>query len=711
MRRYTLHSAVPSALRLDYDGGLNAEQREVVLAPPGVQLVLAGAGSGKTRALTWRVARLLETGYSPDSLLLLTFTNRAADQMLSRAGQLARCDLTRLWGGTFHHVAHMVLRDHAEAAGFGRDFGILDREDAKELMSACIAACGRSVGQRRFPSADVVCDLVSSAVNLQQPLVDVVARRAPHFTAVEDGVVAVARRFVERKRELNLLDFDDLLLHWKALLVEHPSVARVLQERFRAVLVDEYQDVNRLQADLVDILAAGHGHLMVVGDDAQSIYSFRGSEVETVLRFPERHPGCEIRRLVVNYRSTPQIVALANASIARNTRQFRKELRAVREERSLPAFVTVRDVMQQAEFVAQRLLELRDEGVALRDAAVLYRAHHHSMEVQMELARRGIPFVVRSGLRFFEQAHVKDVLAFLRFADNARDELAFKRLVRLFPGLGSATADAVWDLLEASSKAGRDARQVFAGADLSGVCPPRARAGMRRAQALAASLCDESLRGAPSQMIRVVLDEGSYREHLRSRYPNAREREDDLAQLAEYALQFDSLRELVADVAMAGEIRGEDVVEAPEPDEKVVLSSIHQAKGLEWRAVFVLWLSEGRFPTPQSLRRMEDEEEERRLFHVAATRAKDELYLVHPVFHVERDHTRTILRPSRFLAEVDGREEALMERWSIEEPPGAAGPPLPATPDADATLPPGRMPLLFEPKGQGLRLPPRNDET
>lgn len=699
MRRYTLQSSNPSPLRLDYESALNDEQRAVVLAPPGPTLVLAGAGSGKTRALTYRVARLLETGFQPHEVLLLTFTNRAAGEMLQRASQLAQIDLGRLWGGTFHHVGNLVLRDHAEVLGYGKDFGILDREDAKELMDACIAECGHAVSQRRFPKADVVVDLYSSAVNLQQPLIDVVAARTPQFLAHEEALIQVARRYMERKQQLNVMDFDDLLLNWKRLLVEQPAVARRLQERFRAVLVDEYQDVNKLQADIIDYVGALHRNVLVVGDDAQSIYSFRGSDVDSILRFPERYPDAAIHKLTVNYRSTPQILALANASISKNAKQFPKQLRPVRSDREPPAFIPLRDVQQQSEFVAQRLLELRDEGFSLKDMAVLYRAHHHSMELQLELARRGIPFVVRSGVRFFEQAHVKDVMCFLRWVDNPRDELAFKRMVKLFNGIGSATADTLWDALAMAAQKGEDGRVAFTQRDFGALCPAKGRAGLARARALLTELCAPSMQAAPSQMVDRILHEGSYREYLRSRFPNAQAREDDIAQLASYALQFEGLSEFVAELALAGEIQGEDVVEGEESDEKLTLSSIHQAKGLEWRAVFVLWLAEGRFPTPPALKTQAGEEEERRLFYVAVTRAKDELYLLHPIFHIERDHTRTILRPSRFVSELESvGASPLFERWSIEETPALPGsPPAPTLAEPNGPLagpaaPPGPLP-------------------
>src|SRR5512142_3471878 len=453
-RRYQLKTATAPERALNYEGLLNDQQIAVVEAGEGPILVIAGAGSGKTRTLTWRVARLLADGVQPESVLLLTFTNKAAREMLGRVAEVCRVDTRRITGGTFHHVAHQLLREHGGELGYARGYSILDREDSRDVMTAAIADCGLAVGARRFPKADVLVDLVSMSVNTQTPLVDVVATRRPQFLPLCDDILRVARRFVERKHALNAMDFDDLLLNWKLLLVDHEPVRKLVAERFRHVLVDEYQDTNKLQGDIVDLIAGAHRNLCVVGDDAQCIYGFRGAHFANILEFEQRYPDAQRFHLTVNYRSTPQILSLANASIAWNVKQFEKELSSVRADGPLPALVPCRDVEQQAQFVAQRILELRDEGVPLREIAVLYRAHHHAMEIQFELARRGIPFVVRSGVRFFEAAHIKDVLAHLRFAHNPGDELALKRVLRLAPGVGSATADAVWSALAARRRGG-----------------------------------------------------------------------------------------------------------------------------------------------------------------------------------------------------------------------------------------------------------------
>src|SRR5467141_849349 len=638
VRRYALKTAAPQRKGLvDYDRDLSDEQRAVALCEPRPTLVIAGAGSGKTRALTYRVAHLIESGAPPEKLLLLTFTNKAAREMMARVGQICRIETRRMWGGTFHHVAHGLLREHAARLGYADRFGLLDREDAKELMASATADLGYGVGQRRFPRPDALIDLYSSAINTQRPLTEVIALESPQFVALEEEIVRVARRFAERKAQMNAMDFDDLLLNWKRLLVEVPAARESISRRFSAVLVDEYQDTNRLQGEIVDAMAAPHGNVLVVGDDAQSIYAFRGAHFENILKFPERYPQCQ---------------------------QFQKELRAQREGGVLPALVPLRDVHQQAEFVAQRILELREEGIPLREMAVLYRAHTHSMELQMELARRGIPFRVRAGVRFFEQAHIKDVLAHLKFIQNPQDELSFKRIVKLVPGVGAASADALWAQVEQWLRQGRDPRAQLEA--LAQMVPPKARSGLRTLAAALQTLI--AMRSQPSEMIRCILHEGGYGEALKQRYANAQARSDDVLQLADYALQAESLEQLLADLTLLDSLEAEDVVEGAEPDEKLTLSSVHQAKGLEWRVVFLIWLADGRFPSAPALRAPDGEEEERRLFYVAVTRAKDELYLTYPMMQEERDQARLLLRPSRFLDELPAAPPPY-EKWSIELAP------------------------------------------
>ena len=676
-RRYELKPAARTKGALNYAGLLNEEQQAVVEAGDGPLLVIAGAGSGKTRTLTWRVARLLHDGLSPDGLLLLTFTNKAAREMLRRVEEVARVETRQIWGGTFHHVAHRVLREHAPVLGYAKGYSILDREDTKDVMSAAVADCGLAVGARRFPKADVLVDLVSMAVNTQTPLSEVVADRRPQFLPLSDEILRVSRRFAERKHAINAMDFDDLLMNWKLLLVDHEPVRRLLADRFRHVLVDEYQDTNKLQGDVIDLLAGEHRNLCVVGDDAQCIYGFRGAHFANILGFEERYPDARRFDLTVNYRSTPQILELANASIAYNVKQYEKALQAVRSEGALPALVPCRHVQQQAEFVAQRVLELRDEGIPLPEICVLYRAHHHAMEIQFELARRGIPFVVRSGVRFFEAAHIKDVLAHLRFARNPGDELALKRALRLAPGIGSASADAVWNALAARRRGGTGGLDELLAPDVAGQVPPKGRAGYRRLVELLRKLGRPPTADLPGEAIELVLAEG-YEEHLASEFVNLDSRLEDLRQLAEYARGYEDMESFLSEIALLSELSAETVSEGGEPDEKMVLSSVHQAKGLEWRAVFLVWLADGRFPSAQALKDRDGEEEERRLFYVACTRARDELYLCFPIMAAPRDRERVVLKASRFVEELPG-DPVLYERWQLDEP--GAIPALPAAND------------------------------
>ncbi|AKU90509.1 ATP-dependent helicase [Vulgatibacter incomptus] len=684
-RRYQLQTTAPAPTwRIDYAGQLNAEQLAVVEAPRIPLLVIAGAGSGKTRTLIFRLARMLESGIPPEQILLLTFTNRAAQEMLKRAASLVAnlpgVDVRRITGGTFHHVGYGILREHGSLLGFDERFGVLDREDQTDLFASCIAELGYAVGQRRFPKADVVAQLHSTAINTQRSLPDVILARRPQFASLTRELVDAAARYIERKHEMNLVDFDDLLLHWRLLLVREPRVRSLLQERYRCILVDEYQDTNRLQGELVDMMAAGHRNLTVVGDDAQSIYSFRGADFSNILEFPARYEECQVHKLTVNYRSSPEILSLANASIACNIRQYPKELVARRQSGGiLPAIVPARDAVQQAAFIAQRVLELRDEGIPLKEMAVLYRAHAQSMEIQFELSRRGIPFVIRRGVRFFAQAHIKDVLSFLRFATNPSDELSFKRLVKLFPGIGSGTADGLWRALRREIEGGRlSIADAVMEPSLLEPVPKRSRAGWMGCRELLRELASPLLINAPSQAIDAVLA-GGYQAFLESQFVNGDSRIDDLRQLADYALQHPDVGTFLAEVSLLTELSSEEVVEGAEPDEFLTLSTIHQAKGLEWRGVFVAWLADGSFPSAPALRDRAGEEEERRCFYVAVTRAKDELYLTYPMLSAPRDGERVLMKPSRFLDELPaaGGHE-LYEKWSLDEVPLA--PALPAPP-------------------------------
>ncbi|HET6490134.1 MAG TPA: ATP-dependent helicase [Syntrophales bacterium] len=653
-------------MSIDYEKDLNAEQYRVVTAEGGPILVIAGAGSGKTRTLTYRVTRLIDTGTPPERILLATFTNKAAREMLGRVELLSGVDVRRLWGGTFHAIANRVLRRHGHLLGYGRNYSIMDTDDTKSLLNACIGDAGIDTKASRFPRGDVIGDIIGYSVNTVAPLEETIGRKYPYFSALAEDIVAIAAAYRKRKQSLNLMDFDDLLANWLDLLRNEPEVLREYAERFLHVLVDEYQDTNSLQAAILDLLGSRHRNLMVVGDDHQSIYSFRGANFENILRFPDRYPDVKLFKLETNYRSTPQILDLANRSIVRNRDQFQKELRAVRKSGFKPVYIPVRNVALQAAFVARRITDLIMEGIPIREIAVLYRAHYHAMELQLELTRRGIPFEIRSGIRFFEMSHVKDITSYLRVLVNPLDEAAWKRVLGLYEKVGKVTADRVWKALAAE----KDPLAAIRDPSWVKRVGKAAAPGLLRLGETMALLCETIKEQAPADLIHLLLNRG-YREDLRERFTDSFSREEDLVQLANFSSRFTSLTDFISELSLlTNTTEGEDSYAVEEKD-RVILSSIHQAKGLEWSIVFIIWCAEGMIPLARALNEAGGEEEERRLFYVATTRAKDQLYLCHPLIDYSRGMGMVPLRPSRFIEELEQDTshptELPYEQWLIDE--------------------------------------------
>lgn len=642
--------------RIDYDRELNDEQKAVVFADDGPMLVIAGAGSGKTRTVTYRVAYLVERGVPPESVLLATFTNKAAREMLHRVEDLLGVDLSRLWGGTFHHIGNLILRREARKIGYEPNYTILDREDQRDLLSVCLEGLGIDLTKRRFPGPEVLANIITLSRNTLRSLEDILEEQYPQFLDWASHIVHLFTLYQERKRRLNVMDYDDLLVYVWELLRSDEKVRRKYGELFRHILVDEYQDTNLLQAEIVDLLAEVHRNLLVVGDDAQSIYAFRGANFANILDFPKRYPDCRVFKLVVNYRSTPEILNLANEIISFNTRQFHKVLRPVRRKGEKPAVVALRDTLEQADFVATKILELRNQGYTLGDIAVLYRAHYQSMEIQMELTRRGIPFEVRSGIRFFEQAHIKDVVAHLRLIVNPYDEISWKRVLRLYPGIGRQITERIWQVVAEAE----DPLFALERSDTLLALPSGARESVVNIRELLLRL--EALEKDPSLAIAAVL-EGGYRDYLISRYPNAKDRLEDLEELSRFATRYSSLEAFLSELALLGGMEGETIVAGGLKDERVILSTIHQAKGLEWACVFLVFLCEGAFPSPQAVHLPEELEEERRLFYVACTRAKDRLFLCYPLLGERSRGKSLIRRPSRFLEELS---PSLYERYRLQ---------------------------------------------
>jgi len=669
MKKYVIkrdENSLPERLTR-YRQELNEEQFRVVTAPPKASLVVAGAGTGKTRTITYRVAYLIEQGVSPQKILLATFTNRAAREMLRRVENLTGSNnVHKIWGGTFHRIANLILRKHAISIGFDSNYSILDAEDAKDFVNVCIDEAGIDTKAKRFPKPEVVQDIISYANNTDQPIEDVVINRYPYFEPLTQQIKRVDMIYMERKRERNVMDYDDLLLNWKKLLIQKPDIAAVYARQFEHILVDEYQDTNKLQAEIIDLLAVKHRNVMVVGDDAQSIFAWRGAEFTNIYEFPKRYPEAEIYKLETNYRSTPEILALANVSIANNRKQFPKVLQAVKKSKGFaPALIPCSDVEQQSAFIASRILELRDEGTSLEDIAVLYRSHYHSLELQLELTRRNIPYRIQSGVRFFEQAHIKDVISYLRIMVNPRDELAWKRILKMIPSVGNATANKIYESLAYSENPfALIKKDDFA-------YKPRSSNGWQNFVGLLENLVSDANRNNPAKQIELILT-GGYESYLQETYENAEARTEDLRQLAIYASKYDSTESFLSELALISTERfgaaqalvGEDVVQGGEEDELLTLTSIHQAKGAEWKVVFIIWTAEGKFPSPRALKEINSEEEERRLWYVALTRAKDELYLTYPLMITDYNRQTVLQKPSRFVMECP---PVLFEVWSLEE--------------------------------------------
>ncbi|MGB9735774.1 MAG: ATP-dependent helicase [bacterium] len=630
---------------INFEKDLNEEQLSVVFSKGGPNLVIAGAGSGKTRTLIYRVAKLVEEGIPPSNILLVTFTNKAAREMLSRVERLLSLDSKGIWSGTFHHIANLILRRHIGLLGFKNNYTILDEEDRTDLVSQTIDEFGLDEN-RRFPKPGTIADIISLSVNLSMNIENTVIKRFPHMAEFIDDIVLINEHITKKKQRLNAVDFDDLLIFLKQILTEYEDVREHYQHLFKHILVDEYQDTSKLQADIVDILAQEHRNIMVVGDDAQSIYAFRGAHYENILRFTERYPDAVVYKLQTNYRSTQSILDLANASILRNKKQYFKQLVATRGSGPLPILVKTANTEEQASFIGKRILHA---DVSLNDIAVLYRSHYHSMEIQLELTRLGIPFEVRSGVKFFEQAHIKDILSYLRFVNNPMDELAFKRILKLYPGIGVRTANHLWDIFVNN-------KYIFQSLGMKNTVetlPVKTRQHFLNFYKLISSLLEMEEK-IPSDILMIVLESG-YENYLKLTYTNFESRLEDIKQLINYSLRFQSVTNFLSEMALVTTVVANESDDTEK--ERVVLSSIHQAKGLEWKIVFIPWLIDGKFPVIRGNdHKKENEdaiEEERRLFYVATTRAKDMLYLCYQEWLPERtNYNNTLAKPSRFIREL-----------------------------------------------------------
>jgi DNA helicase-2/ATP-dependent DNA helicase PcrA len=624
---------------------LDDQQRAVVEDRGRALLIVAGAGTGKTRTLVARLARLIDGGAAPERLLLVTFTRRAADEMIGRLGPLVGPDVARrVAAGTFHSVAHRLLAQHGEGLGLGGGFTVIDQGDALDLMQMARQAArldptdtdpaGTAHEPGRFPRKETLLAVYSRVVNAQSPLRHTLRTHFPWIQEHEAAMTRIFRWYSLRKRADHLLDFDDLLLYWRAAAID-PAVGPALARAFDHVLVDEYQDTNLLQADVVRSLYAGGCSVTAVGDDAQAIYAFRAATVDQMLAFPEHFPSGRVVRLERNYRSTQPILDLANAVLAEAEEGYGKRLWTDRQEGGRPELATCPDEGSEAAAVVDVVLEHHERGLALRDQAVLFRTSHHSDLLELELRRRRIPFVKYGGLRFLEAAHVRDLLAALRVLDNPADELAWFRLLQLLDGVGPATARRITEAIGATPGApGPETEPVAALAGLTTSVPTSARGEVAGLCAALTDCRSESLSASPGAQIdrlRHFLEP-----LIRRRYDNAEVRLRDLDALARLASSYRSRTRLAAELVLDPPMSTGDLAAAPTLDDDfLVLSTVHSAKGGEWRAVHLIRAADGSFPSDMATGSRREIEEERRLFYVALTRAKEHLHIYTPLrFHL-----------------------------------------------------------------------------
>ena len=639
---------------------LNPAQLQAATHPDGPLLIIAGAGTGKTRTLVYRVAHLLERGVRPERILLLTFTRRSAQEMLGRAERLVGSASRAVHGGTFHATAHRLLRRFGQAAGLPADFTIMDQSDAEDLMQLSRAKLGFAEKKKRFPKKETLHHVYSRHVNTEIPVPAILSEDYPQFREHEEDFSRIFADYTARKSERNLVDYDDLLLFWAMLVESDSALADKIASLYDHILVDEYQDTNQLQARILRGMCRTHRNITVVGDDAQSIYSFRGATIRNILDFPAQFEGAAVIPLEENYRSTQPILDVTNTIISRAEERYTKNLFTKRTGGEKPWLVTAHDEQAQTRFVVDRILELHEEGVPLSEMAVLFRAGYMSADLEIELTARSIPFEKWGGIKFLEAAHVKDVLAFLRILENPRDEVSRYRLLMLMPGIGEATArGAIDSMAMAAWESGAFSRYEP---------PPRARAAH-----LALVQLLDALRTGPVDVdgavsFEIALVRRLYDDIIRERYDRVEPRLSDLHQLQTIAGGYPSRAAFLSALALEPPQATQDFgFGSGSEDDVLILSTAHSAKGREWDAVFVIWAVDGWFPSSRSLGDDEQIEEERRLMYVAMTRPRNHLFVTYPlnVYDTRRGADYSMDQLSRFL---DRGVREGMQRVVVDRP-------------------------------------------
>jgi DNA helicase-2/ATP-dependent DNA helicase PcrA len=640
-----------SKFQIPYEAQLNASQLEAVMATEGPMLVIAGAGSGKTRTLTYRVARLVEGGVAPSSILLLTFTRKASQQMLQRATQLLDRRCENVAGGTFHSFGNLILRKYAAALGISSNFAIFDRVDAEALISLLRKEITAAAKSRSLPRKHTLANIYSRAVNKMIPIDDVVYDDYPHLTDELEAINSIFYSYKRYKSENNFFDFDDLLIYLRQLLKDHPDIRNRIASSYRYVMVDEYQDTNKIQAEILYLLTGDNNNIMVVGDDSQSIYAFRGANFRNIMKFPEMFPGTRIIALEENYRSVQPILNLTNIIIEQAKEKYSKNLFTRKSGGSVPILVEAQHENDQSLFIVEKIQQLGRQGIELNQIAVLFRAGYHSFDLEIELSRSQLPFIKVGGFKFVESAHIKDVLAHLRVIASPHDRISWYRILLLIEKIGPVTAQKIYDAITGEA-AGYNGL-------LTSNSKTVANEGLKHLKDLFAAIDSSSM---PLDKIGEAIIK-YYLPILKERYDDHPKRAKDLEQLLAIMERYHNLEQFLTDMALEppNTAMGDTFTTETPAEDRLVLSTIHSAKGLEWHTVFIIWALDGRFPSAHSLNKDEDLEEELRLMYVAATRARENLYFTYPNQVYDRSLGIVLNSPSRF---IDMMSDSILEKQS-----------------------------------------------
>lgn len=651
-KKYVLKKrpVVKTDYKVNYEEDLNEAQLEAVKSKDGPILVIAGAGSGKTKTLTYRVARLIEDGIKPENILLLTFTKKAAAEMLSRATIVLDNRCEKVAGGTFHSFANIILRKYSKLLGLKNNFTIMDRADCEDVINHIVGQLFPKK-EKRFPKKSTLLDIYSKSINKVTPTKQIIADEFPQFVHCEDKIIEVHKAYVAYKRENSVLDYDDLLLYIKLLLENNDELRKRLSNEYKYIMVDEYQDTNTLQADVIRLLASEHNNIMAVGDDAQSIYSFRGANYRNILDFPRLFENTKIIKLEQNYRSTQNILKLTNEIISKAKEKYTKNLFSNIVSPQIPALICAKDTQMEADFICQRILELLDEDISLSDICVLTRNARMSYNLEIELSKRAIPFQKFGGPKFMETAHIKDVVAHLRVILNPDDVISLTRILLLLKGVGASTVNNIMPIIKGDLNP-----------DIK-LLPSNKSQSLTPLFNTLGQLRDYSTTKKPEEIVSAVIN--YYRPILKDKYDDFSKREKDLDHFEYLSTQYSNLEDFISDLALEPpDASVEGMYKKNSDDEALTISTIHSAKGLEWDSVFIIGAVDGRFPSAYSFNSEEEMDEELRLMYVATTRAKNNLYITYPVDMYDYSMNMVLSKPSRFL---DGIPDDILERWDITE--------------------------------------------